>query len=59
MAKYILEFEKPLRELEEKIEATKVTALERGVDMSREIQSLQDKLAKASTDFYTRLTRWQ
>ncbi len=59
MAKYILEFEKPLRELEEKIEATKVTALERGIDMSREIQSLQDKLAKASTDFYNRLTRWQ
>ncbi len=59
MAKYILEFEKPLRELEEKIEATKVTALERGIDMSREIQSLQDKLAKVSTDFYNRLTRWQ
>ncbi len=42
MAKYILEFEKPPRALEEKIEATKVTALERGIDMSREIQSLED-----------------
>ncbi|MEE9464509.1 MAG: acetyl-CoA carboxylase carboxyltransferase subunit alpha [Candidatus Neomarinimicrobiota bacterium] len=59
MAKYILEFEKPLRDLEEKIEATKVTALERGIDMSKEIQGLQEKLTKASADFYKHLTRWQ
>lgn len=39
MAKYILDFEKPLRDLEEKIEATKVTALDRGIDMSKEIKS--------------------
>ncbi|MFQ6030763.1 MAG: acetyl-CoA carboxylase carboxyltransferase subunit alpha, partial [Dehalococcoidia bacterium] len=59
MAKYILEFEKPLRELEEKIEATKLTALERGIDMSKEIRSLEQKLAKTAKDFYQRLTRWQ
>ncbi len=59
MARYILEFEKPLRELEEKIEATKVTALERGLDMSGEIKSLEKKLKDASTDFYGNLTRWQ
>ena len=59
MAKYILEFEKPLRELEKRIEATKVTALERGIDMSKEIKSQQEKLAKAAVDFYKNLTRWQ
>ena len=59
MAKYILDFEKPLRDLEEKIEATKVTALDRGIDMSKEIKSQQEKLAKASKDFYKNITRWQ
>ncbi len=59
MAKYILDFEKPLRDLEAKIEATKVTALDRGIDMSKEIKSQQEKLAKASVDFYKNLTRWQ
>lgn len=59
MAKYLLEFEKPLRELEAKIESTKVTALERGIDMSKEIQSQEEKLRKASADFYSNLSRWQ
>lgn len=59
MAKYILDFEKPLRDLEEKIEATKVTAQDRGIDMSEEVKSQQEKLVKASEDFYKNLTRWQ
>ncbi|MCH7860008.1 MAG: acetyl-CoA carboxylase carboxyl transferase subunit alpha, partial [Candidatus Marinimicrobia bacterium] len=59
MAKYILDFEKPLRDLEEKIEATKVTALDRGIDMSKEIKSQQEKLAKASEELYKNITRWQ
>lgn len=59
MPKYLLEFEKPLRELEKRIEATKVSALERGIDMSKEIKSQQDKLAKVAADFYKNLTRWQ
>ncbi|UCH09265.1 MAG: acetyl-CoA carboxylase carboxyltransferase subunit alpha [Fidelibacterota bacterium] len=58
-AKYVLNFEKPLQELEEKIEATKRTALERGIDMSKEIEGLEAKLEKASADFYKNLTRWQ
>jgi hypothetical protein len=37
-SKYVLSFEKPLKDLEEKIEATKRTALERGIDMTKEIQ---------------------
>lgn len=59
MAKYLLEFEKPLRDLEEKIKATKVTALERGIDMTKEIKGLQDKLERVSRDFYKNLNRWQ
>jgi len=58
-SRYVLSFEKPLQELEERIEATKLTALERGIDMSKEIQGLEAKLEKASADFYENLTRWQ
>ena len=57
--KYVLSFEKPLQELEEKIEATKRAAMERGIDMSKEIEGLEAKLKKASSDFYQKLTRWQ
>lgn len=56
--KYVLSFEKPLKDLEEKIEATKRTALERGIDMTKEIQGLEAKLEKASRDFYKNLSRW-
>lgn len=58
-SKYILGFEKPLKDLEEKIEATKRTALERGIDMTKEIQGLENKLEKASRDFYSNLSRWE
>ncbi len=57
--KYVLSFEKPLQELEEKIEATKRAAMERDIDMSKEIEGLEAKLKKASADFYQKLTRWQ
>ncbi len=57
--KYLLSFEKPLQELEEKLEATKRTALEQGVDMSKEIDDLQTKLDSESASFYQNLTRWQ
>ncbi len=59
MAKYILDFEKPLRELEVQIEAVKMSALEKGMDMSKEIGSLENKLEKAAADFYKNLSRWQ
>lgn len=57
--KYVLSFEKPLQEMEERIEATKRTALERGIDMSKEVEGLEAKLEKAVADFYKNLTRWQ
>ena len=57
--KYLLQFEKPLMELEQEIEATKLTALERGIDVSGEIEALQAKLDSAAKSFYQNLTRWQ
>ncbi len=46
-------------ELEREIEATKLTALERGIDMSGEIEVLQAKLDREAKNFYQNLTRWQ
>ena len=46
-------------ELEQEIEATKLTALERGIDMSGEIEVLQAKLDREAKSFYQNLTRWQ
>ena len=46
-------------ELEREIEATKLTALERGIDMSGEIEVLQAKLDREAKSFYQNLTRWQ
>ncbi|MCH7496988.1 MAG: acetyl-CoA carboxylase carboxyltransferase subunit alpha [Candidatus Marinimicrobia bacterium] len=57
--KYLLQFERPLMELEQEIEATKLTALERGIDMSGEIEVLQAKLDREAKSFYQNLTRWQ
>ncbi len=54
-----LDFEKPLLELDEKISALKAQAEAENLDMSGEIQSLQDKRNKIETDLYTHLTRWQ
>ena len=44
MNKYILEFEKPLKDLEDKIESLRKTAINTGVDVSDGIISLQDEL---------------
>ena len=57
--KYLLQFEKPLMELEQQIEATKLTALERGIDVSGELEVLQAKLDSEAESFYQNLTRWQ
>ena len=46
-------------ELEREIKATKLTALERGIDMSGEIEVLQAKLDREAKSFYQNLTRWQ
>ena len=46
MSKYILEFEAPLREIEEKIETIKASGLKTGVDVSSNIRQLEDKLRK-------------
>lgn len=53
----ILDFEKPIAELETKISEMK--SLESAGDISEEIGSLELKLEKLRQDIYTKLTPWQ
>lgn len=54
-----LEFEKPLREIESKIEQLEVYASSRDVDLSHEIQPLKSKLKEMLEEIFTQLTPWQ
>lgn len=57
MAKTVLEFEKPLLDLEAKID--EMRALSGTVDLSQEIGSLEQKAEELRREIYQNLTRWQ
>jgi len=54
-----LEFEKPIAELESKLQDMQQIADENNVDVSEAVKSLEDKIKKLKKDTYTNLTRWQ
>ena len=54
-----LEFEKPIQELERKIEELKHFTSDKRIDLSSEIKKLEDKLEKLKGDVYQQLTAWQ
>jgi acetyl-CoA carboxylase carboxyl transferase subunit alpha len=60
-----LDFEKPIHELEKRINDLKELAGREGEDplenleLSREIQSLEEKLDKLTREIYSKLSRWQ
>jgi acetyl-CoA carboxylase carboxyl transferase subunit alpha len=55
----LLEFEKPIVELESRIAEMKASAAERGLDLADSIKAIEDNLVKLKKDTYSRLTRWQ
>ncbi len=57
MVKNILEFEKPIFELEQKIEEMK--KLEDNLDIKNEIETLEEKVNILKKNVYDNLTRWQ
>jgi len=59
MAVVGLSFEKPVIELESKIEELKNTALLSDLDISNEIAQMQSRLEKIKEETYSNLTRWQ
>lgn len=54
--KFILDFEKPIFELEQKIQEMRSLP---GVDLSDEILSFEEKITLLRADIYKNLTRWQ
>ncbi|HDP97821.1 MAG TPA: acetyl-CoA carboxylase carboxyltransferase subunit alpha [bacterium] len=59
MEKFVLDFERPLIELEKKIQEMKDYSLNEDVDLTEEIAKLQEKAAKLSLEIYSKLSRWQ
>jgi acetyl-CoA carboxylase carboxyl transferase subunit alpha len=56
---YLLEFEKPLRELEKQLESLHQQSLENNIDMSAELAAIEEKLQQTEREIYSGLTPWQ
>ncbi len=59
MIKYYLDFEKPIEELELKIEEMKRLSDGKDVNLSGEIKKLEKKIKDLRTEIYSQLTPWQ
>lgn len=56
---YVLEFEKPLRELAMQLDALRQQSLESNLDLQKEITAIEQKIEKTRSEIYTHLTPWQ
>jgi acetyl-CoA carboxylase carboxyl transferase subunit alpha len=56
---YLLEFEKPLRELEKQLEALHQQSLENNIEMSAELGTIESKIEQTRREIYSTLTPWQ
>ena len=54
-----LEFELPIKELEDQLQKCKVIGEESEVDVTETCQQIEKKLAAAQKDIYKNLTAWQ
>jgi acetyl-CoA carboxylase carboxyl transferase subunit alpha len=59
LPKAILEFEKPIADLEEKIAEMRVLSNGDGVDLSQEIAAMEGKALELREDIFENLSRWQ
>ena len=55
----LLDFEKPISELEEKLSSMKQLAEENKVDVSDAVKTLEDKISSLKKETFDNLTRWQ
>lgn len=59
MARFVLEFEKPLFELKSKLEALKRIASSAKVDVTQEVADLEQQIIKLRKRVYSKLTPWE
>ncbi len=58
-AKFVLEFEKPIVELENKIEEMRAYTDSTGIDLQDDIKRLEEKTEELRSQIFSDLTRWQ
>ncbi len=56
---YLLEFEKPLRELSNQLDQLRQQSLENNVDLSKEITAMERKIESTRREIYSNLSPWQ
>jgi acetyl-CoA carboxylase carboxyl transferase subunit alpha len=56
---YVLEFEKPLRELAKELDALHQKSLEQNLDLSAEVAGIEKRIEQAQREIYTNLSPWQ
>ena len=56
---YVLEFEKPLRELSKELDALHQKSIEHNLDLSAEVQGMEKRIEQAQREIYSNLTPWQ
>lgn len=56
---YVLEFEKPLRELTRQLNELRQRSIETNVDLASDIRSIERKIETTQREIYTNLTPWQ
>lgn len=56
---YVLEFEKPLRELTRQLDELRQRSIETNVDLATEIRAIERKIETTQRDIYSNLTPWQ
>jgi len=58
MSNYILDFEAPLKVIDEKIDMLRLTGTKTGENVSSNIKKLEAKLEQKKADIYSKLSRW-
>ena len=56
---YVLEFEKPLRELTRKLDELRQQSLESNIDLGDQTHAIEKEIEAAKRDIYSNLTPWQ
>ncbi len=56
---YVLEFEKPLRELTRQLDELRQRSIETNVDLATEIRAIERKIETTQREIYSNLTPWQ
>lgn len=59
MSKFVLDFEKPVVEIENKIAELRDFSMNENIEIKSEIEKLQAKAQKLRIDIYSKLSRWQ